>query len=145
MAYRMRAALVASLGAVALTLAAGDSFARSGVAPAGVAGPHVRGPASFPHSIRHHHRGARFGGFFPAGGGYIYDPSYSQAPLDLTQPASQDIRYTYTYDVPWDWAHRFPPNVVPTDRAYITQCPEQTVTVRGRGGADQTVNIMRCY
>jgi hypothetical protein len=92
-----------------------------------------------------HHRGHRVGTFFPGTGGFFYDPSYGEVPLDLTQPASRDIRYTYTYDVPWDWAHRYPPNVTPSDRAYVTECPEQTVTVRGKGGAEQTVNIMRCY
>ena len=29
---------------------------------------------------------------------------------------SRDIRYTTTYDVPWDWAHRYPPNVAPSER-----------------------------
>ena len=81
--------------------------------------------------------------------GYYYDPSNDAASNDaapnLAQPASSDVRYTYTYDVPWDWAHRYPPAVVPSDRAYVTECPEQTVTVRGKGGSEQTVNIMRCY
>ena len=91
------------------------------------------------------------GGFFPGAGGFFYDPSYGSdgsygdAPVQPPQQSSQDIRYTYTYDVPWDWAHRYPPNVTPSDRAYVTECPEQTVTVRGRDGTEQTVNIMRCY
>jgi hypothetical protein len=55
------------------------------------------------------------------------------------------MRYTYTYDVPWDWAHRYPPAVLPSERAYVPECPQQTVTVLGKGGREQTVNIIRCY
>lgn len=55
------------------------------------------------------------------------------------------MHYTYTYDVPWDWAHRYPPAVIPSERAYVPECPEQTVTVAGKGGKEQTVNIIRCY
>jgi len=58
---------------------------------------------------------------------------------------SPATRYTYTYDVPWDWTHRFPPNVVPSDRPYVPSCPTEQVTVPGRGGAEHTVNITRCY
>ncbi len=66
--------------------------------------------------------------------------------LDLAPPpASSDTRYTYTYDVPWDWVHRFPPNVTPSDRPYVQSCPSESVTVPGRGGTEQTVNVMRCY
>ncbi|MGC0394370.1 hypothetical protein ABIF91_006756 [Bradyrhizobium sp. USDA 241] len=55
------------------------------------------------------------------------------------------MRYTYTYDVPWDWTHRYPPNVVPSNRPYVPSCPTEQVTVPGRGGSEHTVNIMRCY
>jgi len=55
------------------------------------------------------------------------------------------MSYTYQYDVPWDWAHRYPPNVVPSERPYVTTCPEETVTVPGRNGADASVRVMRCY
>jgi hypothetical protein len=55
------------------------------------------------------------------------------------------MHYTYTYDVPWDWAHRFPPAVAPSDRPYVSSCPAESVTVTGRGGKEQTVNVIRCY
>lgn len=149
MTHKMHAAIVASIGVVALTFAANETFGRSGAAPGAAAGAaHVRGPIAprVGASVRHHRRN-RVGAFFP-GDGFFYDPSYGSygdAPMQPPQQSSQDIRYTYTYDVPWDWAHRYPPNVTPSDRAYVTECPEQTVTVRGRDGTEQTVNIMRCY
>ena len=59
-------------------------------------------------------------------------------------PASNDVRYPYTQDVPWDWAHRYPPAVVPSDRPYVSSCPTESVTVPGRDG-DRTINIIRCY
>jgi hypothetical protein len=146
MTHRMHGALIASLSLLALSFAT-ESSARSGTAA--VAAPpaaHVRGPAVRAGApFRHHHRGSRIGAFWPAGGGY-YDPSVGgSAPVDVVQPEARDQRYTYTYDVPWDWAHRYPPNVIPSDRAYVTECPVQPVTVAGKGGREQTVNIIRCY
>ncbi|WP_314956413.1 hypothetical protein [Bradyrhizobium cosmicum] len=149
MMSRSYGALVASFSAAALLLAASDSFARTGGgAPHGVttaAAPtaHARAPIG---------PGARFRGrntpwvYWPGGGGFFYDNAgYGQPFADAGQPVSTDVRYTYTYDVPWDWTHRFPPNVVPSDRPYVPSCPTEQVTVPGRGGAEHTVNIMRCY
>lgn len=135
MAYRTFGALAASLGVAALLLASPtESFARSGASPrSAFAGPH---PA-----FRHHGRGPG-GGFWP---GYGYYDGAAGAPIaEVPQPVSNDAHYTYTYDVPWDWAHRYPPAVVPSDRPYVSSCPTESVTVPGRGG-DRTVNIMRCY
>jgi hypothetical protein len=140
MMYKTHAALIASLSLVALTASASETLARSGAA----SGRAIAHPSSIAPSLRHH-RGNRVGAFWPATGGFFYDPSYGEVPVDLAQPESRDLHYTDTYDFPWDWAHRYPPNVVPSDRAYVTECPEQTVTVRGKGGTEQTVNIMRCY
>jgi hypothetical protein len=137
----MHGALIASLSLLALSFTANETFARSGVAAA----THARGVAHRAAApVLRHHRGHRIGAYWPAVGGY-YDPPIGSAPVDVAQPESRDARYTYTYDVPWDWAHRYPPAVIPSDRAYVTECPEQTVTVAGRGGKEQTVNIMRCY
>lgn len=143
MTHRMHGALVASLSLVALIFAADQTFARSGVAPAAA---HARGPAppSLAPSLRHH-RVNRARAFLPAAGGFFYEPSVGQVPVDIAEPASRDVHYTYTYDVPWDWAHRYPPAVIPSERAYVPECPEQTVTVAGKGGKEQTVNIIRCY
>jgi hypothetical protein len=60
-------------------------------------------------------------------------------------PPSGDVQYTYKYDVPWDWAHRFPPNVTPSNRPYVPSCTDESVTVPGRDGTDHSINITRCY
>ncbi|WP_439399420.1 hypothetical protein ACRQ5Q_18695 [Bradyrhizobium sp. PMVTL-01] len=145
---RSFAALFASLSAAALLLGPSDSFARpAGAAPA-VAGAAVRPTAARPPiapGARFHRRNNAFV-YWPGGGGFLYDgATYSPPFLDAGQPPSNDVRYTYTYDVPWDWAHRLPPNVVPSDRPYVPNCPTEQVTVPGRGGGEHTVNIMRCY
>ncbi|MEY9185569.1 hypothetical protein ABIA41_007004 [Bradyrhizobium sp. USDA 313] len=81
-----------------------------------------------------------------AAAGFFYDGAGTSQPfVDAGQPLSSDVRYTYTYDVPWDWTHRYPPNVVPSNRPYVPSCPTEQVTVPGRGGSEHTVNIMRCY
>src|ERR1700753_3596719 len=109
-------ALMASLG-VALSLAAG-------AAVAGPATPHGTAfrPAHGQVTPFRHHRGGVAGGYWP---GDYYDPSYG-APLADVAPApaaSGDVHYTYTYDVPWDWVHRLPPQVAPSDHPYVPSCP----------------------
>jgi hypothetical protein len=140
---RMYGALIASVSVVALMLATNETFARSG-------GGHSGGFTStrsisrplLAHSFRHHRRNL-VGGFWPTEGGYFDGPSIGEPLGDVAQPASRDVQYTY--DVPWDWAHRFPPAVTPSDRPYVSSCPTETVTVTGRGGVEQTVNVIRCY
>ncbi|WGD56014.1 hypothetical protein QA641_20220 [Bradyrhizobium sp. CB1650] len=146
MTYRIHGALLASLSAAALLLSPNESVARSAVAPAAPA-PTVGRPAiAPPAAARFQHRRNNPFVYWPGGGGFYYDPGMTSQPfVDAAQPPATDVRYTYTYDVPWDWAHRFPPNVVPSDRPYVPSCPSETVTVPGRGGGEHTVNIMRCY
>ena len=93
-------------------------------------------------SFRHHRRN---GTFWPAVGDFSYEPSNGEPLVDPTQPVSGDMHYTYTDDVPWDWAHRYPPTVTPSERPYVPSCPTEAVTVRGHDGNEQTVNVMRCY
>lgn len=154
MTHRMHWAIIASLGAAALTFAADETYARSGGAPGGahgggVAAGHSIARAPGVHAFRHHRRnfvGPAIGGFYYGPDGTYYGPDGTPlADGPQSQPASNDVRYTYTYDVPWDWAHRFPPNVAPSDRPYVSSCGAETVTVPGRGGGEQTVNITRCY
>ena len=87
-------------------------------------------------------------GFFYGPGGYFYGPgdygTGGEPMPEVNQPMSGDVRYTYSYDVPWDWAHRFPPAVTPSDRPYVSSCPVEAVTVPGRNG-ERTVNVIRCY
>lgn len=149
MMSRSNGALLASLSAAALLLSPSDSFARpGGAAPHGMvtaaAPPAAARPPIAP-GARFHRRNSSFV-YWPGGGGFFYDgATYSEPFADAGQPVTNDVRYTYTYDVPWDWAHRFPPNVVPSDRPYVPSCPTESVTVPGRGGGEHTVNIMRCY
>lgn len=135
----MQRAFIASLGAAALLLAADAGFARSGVAPgAGVRPFH---PVTS-HAFRQHRRN-----FVGPVGGYYYPPDATAPVLDAAPPppASNEVRYTYTQDVPWDWAHRYPPNVIPSDRPYVSSCGAETVTVPGRNGGEHSVNVTRCY
>ncbi|OAF14159.1 hypothetical protein [Bradyrhizobium neotropicale] len=145
MTYKMQGALLASLSAAALLLSPNETFARPAIATA--APPAVGRPAIARPAARFHHRRNNPFVYWPGGGGFFYDPGMTSQPfVDTVQPPqSTDVRYTYTYDVPWDWAHRLPPNVTPSDRPYVPSCPSETVTVPGRGGGEHTVNIMRCY
>jgi hypothetical protein len=145
MTYKMHGALIASLGAVALMLPAGEAIARSGAAPGGSvasARAMVRGPIA--PAFRHHRRNSG-GAFWPGDYGDGSYPSGGEPYADVPPQTSQDVHYTTTYDVPWDWAHRFPPNVAPSDKPYVSSCPVETVKTTGRDGSEQTINVMRCY
>jgi hypothetical protein len=143
MMYRVYGALVASLSVAALALAPNPGFAGAGTAHGGRMAS--ARPAFHPHGIQpfRHHRGSAI--FWPGVDGYDYAPSAGEPLVDTTLPPSGDVHYTYTQDVPWDWAHRYPPAVAPSDRPYVSACPEETKTFTGRDGRDQTVNVMRCY
>jgi hypothetical protein len=139
MTYRIYGALIASLGVLALTLGTSETSARGGFTSA-----HSVSHRSIAGSFRHHRRNNQ-GTFWPGAGDGFYGPSNGEPVAGVTQPTSGDIRYTQTYDVPWDWAHRFPPNVAPSDRPYVPSCTAQTATVPGYDGKEQTVSITRCY
>jgi hypothetical protein len=144
MAYKVYGALVASLGAIALLFAAGETIARPATAHgAGFAPTHSISRPHLAQSLRHRGRN-RVGAFWPGVGGF-YDGPDGAPMVDATPPASGDVHYTYTQDVPWDWAHRYPPAVAPSDRPYVSSCPAESVTVPGRDGKDQVINITRCY
>jgi hypothetical protein len=139
----MHRAFIASLSLIALMLAADETFAAPGAAARGgsVSARSMSHP-SIAHSFRHHRRHGVGGAFWP-GGDFSYGPSNGEPIVDLARPSGEN-RYTYTYDVPWDWAHRFPPAVTPSDRPYVPNCTDESVTVPGRD-AEQTVNVTRCY
>jgi hypothetical protein len=141
MTYRMYRASVASLSAVVLMLAANETFARSGAAPRGGVSPtHSISRPLIGHSFRHHRRNNEASVVWP-GISDDYPPLNGEPMVGATQPGSGNVHYTYTYDVPWDWAHRFPP----AERPYVPSCPAESVTVPGRDGSERTVNIIRCY
>ena len=148
MKYKVSGALLASLSVAAVMLSAGDSFARpGGAAPAAAPAPgaFVKPPPMFrppgAHAFRNHNRGGL--GFFPGVGGYYGSAPYGEAPVAVGQPIPDKYHYTYSYDVPWDWTHRYP-LTLPSDRPYVPGCNTEVVTVPGRGG-DRSVNITRCY
>jgi hypothetical protein len=143
MTYRIYGALIASLGAVALMLSASGTFAASGAAHSG--GVRSAHPISHPlvaRSFRHHRRNNE-AVVWPTGDGFFYGSPSGEPLAGGTIPG--DFRNTNAYDIPWDWVHRYPPIVTPSDRPYVTSCPTETVTVPGGYGIDKTVNIMRCY
>lgn len=139
--------VIASLGAAALMLSAGEAFAQ-GAKGAVAAVPFVRPgvPIGAKPFVHHHHRRGFVGGFWPGGGFYYGGAPYSEPFAESSLPLSTDINYTYTYkqDVPWDWVHRYPPIVTPSDRPYVPACSNEPVTVPGRRG-EHTVNVIRCY
>ena len=136
--------LMASLGAALLALSADQSFAQS--RGGSLAAPFVQPgvPVGARPLVTHPRRGlAR--GFWPAASGYYYGAPYSEPPAGSALPSNDfNINYTYKQDVPWDWAHRYPPAVTPSDRPYAPACSSEPVTVPGRSG-EQTINVIRCY
>jgi hypothetical protein len=144
MTYRIHPAFIASLGAIVVMLAANDASARSGTASrGGFASAHAMAHSSARQSLRHH-RFNNVGTFWPGvGDDGFYGPSNGEITAGVGQPASGDVHYTY--DVPWDWAHRYPPIIAPSDRPYVPSCPTQTVAVPGRDGTQHAVNITQCF
>jgi hypothetical protein len=141
MSFKKYSVLIASLCAIALMLAASEASARSAGFRGGMAAPHMIGHRPFVHGFRHR------GQFGPVvwPGDYGDSATYGQAPTEVIPSGSNDVHYTYTYDVPWDWAHRLPPQVAPSDRPYVPSCSVEGVTVPGNGGEAHTVNVTRCY
>jgi hypothetical protein len=143
MTYRKYGAFIASLSVIALMLAANETFARSGATSHGTfTRAHSISHRSVARSFRHH-RLNNAGIFWPAYDDSSYGPSNGEPTADVEQPAQGDLRYTY--EVPWDWAHRYPPDVTPSERPYVSTCPTEVVTVARRDGKTQTVNVTRCF
>ena len=149
MMYRVSGALIASIGAVTLLLAADGALARSGATVhAGFAPTHSHFRSRLPnaHAFRHHRRNGidGIGGFWGGGDDFGYGP-IGEPGADLSGSAVPDLRATCTYHIPWDWVHRCPPAVTPTERAYAPSCSNEAVTVPGSDGKESTVNVTRCY
>ncbi|MGC2083273.1 MAG: hypothetical protein WA702_07910 [Bradyrhizobium sp.] len=144
--FRRFFAGVAIAGAV-LVVSVDMASARSGGAAPGHGSFASAHAMMRPHGIGGFHRHGHFVGgiYWPGYADYGYGSGPYGAPVgEAVAPQPTDVHTTYTYDVPWDWAHRYPPNVTPSDRPYVSSCPTESVSVPGRGG-EQTVNITRCY
>ena len=126
-------------------LATNDTAARSG----GVARGAVPRPISAPFVARHHRLRNGGGAFWPGVGDYgdygYYGPTDGGPYAAVTAPVYDGPRYTCTADIPWDWAHRCPPAVAPSDKPYAPSCPTEVMKFPGRDGTEQTVNVTRCY
>lgn len=146
------AGLLTSLAAAALALSTVEAPARTGGGKGGSVAasfarpgvPIARTPGT--RAFAFDRRRGLAGAYWPAGGYYYGGGPYGEPVSEGVVPPSNDVNYTFTYkqDVPWDWAHRFPPNVAPSNRPYVPGCSSEPVTVPGRGG-EQTVNVIRCY
>jgi hypothetical protein len=145
MRSKINTALMASLSAFALVLVTSETFAASRAARGTFASAHRPGTNFFRHNLFHHHRKPQAAFVWPGDDGFYGSNGYGPNGEAFTPPPSDGVRYSDTNDFPWDWAHRYPPNVVPSERPYVSSCPSETVTVPdGRGGKGE-VNIMRCY
>lgn len=143
MTYRKLGTLVA-VGTIAFAFATNEAGARGG--GAGVAGASHAGVGTVrpaPHAFNgFRHRGRFNGRVFWPGYSDAYG-AYTPTDVPVASPLAgpNEVHYTYTQDVPWDWAHRFPPNVTPSDRPYVPGCGSEAVDV----GGGKTVNVIRCY
>ena len=139
MTYTKFGALVASVGVIAFALASDEASARTSRGGGVVTARPLARPFTA-HAFRHRHGGV----FLPGFGGDFYGSN--GAPVtEVTPPTSSDVHYTYTYQAPWDWAHRNPPNVAPSDRPYVPGCTSESVKVPGSTGGEHVVNVTRCY
>src|SRR5690349_9677843 len=135
MTYTKFGALVASVGVIAFALASDEASARTSRGGGVVTARPLARPFTA-HAFRHRHGGV----FLPGIGGDFYGSN--GAPVtEATPPTSSDVHYTYTYQAPWDWAHRNPPNVAPSDRPYVPGCTSESVKVPGSTGGEHVVNV----
>src|SRR5471030_1232042 len=114
MTCKMCRTFFASLGAVALVLAASETSAEPGIARGGGVAPTPQAFRSSAGRSMHHHRGIVG---FPTAADYFYGQSYDDEPvIDAIPPrASDSVHYTCTLDIPWDYVHRCPQPVAPRD------------------------------
>ena len=140
MKSKMYGMLTASFGAMVLLLTADQTFAASRASFRG--GAHLASHRPAGHF--RHHRSPEAAFVWPGDDGFFYGPN-GEAVLNGTQPLPGDIRDSNAGELPWDWAHRYPPAVVPSGRPYVSSCGAETLTVPNEHGGTGQVNIVRCY
>ena len=158
MVHKVHTTFLMSLG-VALTLASNQAFGQAvlGGRPtfthSNFHHPFVHNRPNFRPLVNHRLNRRNFGSFFP--GGFFFGPSNGPFASEVAQPFSEpvtgDFHYTYKYDVPWDWAHRYPPSFFASPPGlpappvnYQPGCAAQTITVPGGDGKDQSISMVRC-
>lgn len=139
MKSRMYGVLTAFLGAIVLMLAVHEASAAARATSRGAS--HLTSHRLAGH-VRHHH-GSQ-GAFIWPGDGPFYGPN-GEPVLDGALPLPGDVRSSNASDLPWDWAHRYPPAITPSGRPYVSSCGAETVTVPDQHGGTGQINIMRCY
>ena len=131
--------------AAAFAAAASLSF----VAPEWASAAPVHADDSHPGGGHGHHAFVRSRGLRNAGWGLwgngtmIYGAPQAPAIEPVADNGALSQHVTYTYDVPWDAVHRYPPALRTYE--YAQGCHTQQQTVPGSRGGKQTVNIIRCY
>ena len=151
MTGKVCAAFITSVS-VALTLASNQTFGQSVVGHVGTsASPHSTFHPLVARSLRHLNR-SNIRSFFPVDGAFCCGLRNGLPADDIAPSMTGDFHYTFKNDVPWDWAHRLPPDFfggVPAgssapEVSYGPGCDTQTVTVPGGDGKDKTINMLRC-
>jgi len=145
----LRVVLGAAL-AVGLAMTASGAFAASGAAPGAAVsasghagGGHANAGRAGSHAIARA-RGSRNAGWGLWGNGaVIYGAPPSPGVEGVPSVAALSEHVTYTYDVPWDAVHRYPPALRTYEQAQ--GCHTQQQTVPRPDGGKQSVNIIRCY
>jgi hypothetical protein len=141
MTYTKFGTLVASVGVIAFALASHEASARPAARGGAVAAhPFARPLAA--HAFRNRNGSV----WLPGVSGDFYGSDGAPA-AGAAPSVSSDVNYTYKYtnEAPWDWAHRNPPNVAPSDRPYVPGCTSEPVTVPGAKGGEHVINVTRCY
>jgi hypothetical protein len=151
MMSKMCAAFIMSIS-VALTFACNQAFGQSRVGHGGsTASTHSTFHPLATQSLHHLNR-RNIRPFFQAEGGFCCGPLNGLPGVDLAPAMTGDFHYTFKNDVPWDWAHRLPPNffgAAPAespapDVSYAPGCRTQIVTAPGADGKDRTIDMVRC-
>ena len=139
---KIRAVQIAAFAA-ALAAAASLSF----IAPERASAAPAHAGSSHPGGGHGHHALVRSRGLRNAGwglwgnGAVVYAAPQSPAIEPVAGVGALSQHVTYTYDVPWDAVHRYPPAAY----EYGQGCHTQHQTVPKSGGGKQSVNIIRCY
>lgn len=143
MTYKTCAAYVAIVSAAVIVVTS-EGAARSGAGPHGWLGAKAFSHGFVARSIFHHRRG-NLGDVWPAGGYFDGPNDQAGAPVPAALPVPGNMHITTVNEVPWDWVHRYPPLVAPSDRPYVASCTTETTTFPGHDSEVQTVNVTRCY